>query len=315
MVRICSLLPSATEIVCALGLQDDLVAITHECDYPPGLEITPRITSSVVDSDSLGSRDIDNAIKLALDNLSTIYRLDRDRLAELQPDLILTQELCEVCAVSFAEVEACAREICPGADVVSLEPDSLAGILGTIQTVGGRAGVTARADTLLKELKNRLDQVEARARRATRRPRVLALEWLDPLFIGGHWVPEMVDLAGGIDVLGFPGTRSRVITWTDVVDANADIIVLMPCGFDLARTVAEFHAVATSDEWMRLPAARAGQVFAVDGSAYFNRPGPRVVDGVEILAGILQPDIFGPASAHQVQQVLAESTRLAPRGA
>lgn len=305
MVRICSLLPSATEIVCALGLQDDLVAITHECDYPPGLVARPRITSSVVDSGSLGSRDIDLAIRRALDNLSTIYRLDRDRLAELRPDLIITQELCEVCAVSFGAVKQCARDICPRADVVSLEPDSLAGILGTIRTVGDRTGVATRADELVVELKRRLDQVESHTGHAAHRPRVLTLEWLNPLFIGGHWVPEMVDLAGGIDVLGAARTRSRVVTWSDVLDANADIVVLMPCGFDLPRTVAEFHSVATSDEWMRLPAARAGQVFAVDGSAYFNRPGPRIVDGVEILSRIVHPAIFGPARATEAQRVLA----------
>jgi iron complex transport system substrate-binding protein len=303
MVRICSLLPSATEIVCALGLRDDLVAITHECDYPPEIAGLPPVTSNAVDSAGMSSAEIDAAIRQALVNLSTIYHLDRNRLCELRPDLILTQELCEVCAVSFERVEEAAHALCPGAKVLSLEPHSLHGILESINQVASAAGAESGAAKLLAGLRSRIQSVEFVVHRSITRPRILTVEWLDPLFVGGHWVPEMVEIAGGQDVLGKPGGRSRRVTWAEAAEAAPEIVILMPCGFDLDRTVTEFSLLDLPQEWRSLPAVRDRKVYAVDGSAYFNRPGPRTVDGVEILARILHPGRFGPPGGCEAVQV------------
>lgn len=292
-MRICSLLPSATEIVCSLGLADDLAAITHECDYPPEIARLPPVTSSVVDSTNMSSAEIDAAIRRSLENLSTIYYLDRDLLAKLQPDLILTQELCEVCAVSFDRVQEAAHSACPGARILSLEPHSLSGILDNIREVAEATGDGTRADELLASLQTRVATLQQGATVSEKRPRTLTLEWLDPVFIGGHWVPEMVELAGGVDVLGRAGERSRQVEWSEVSAGGPEVVVLMPCGFNLERTVEEFRRQSLPSDWHSLPAVKNSQVYAVDGSSYFNRPGPRIVDGLEILARIIHPEIFG----------------------
>ncbi|MGI8824787.1 MAG: cobalamin-binding protein [Chloroflexota bacterium] len=296
--RICSLLPSATEIVCALGLKDRLVGVTHECDYPLSVARLPRVTSSAIDSAHLTSRQIDDAVRESLEEQATIYHLDRDLLDSLAPDLILTQELCDVCAVGPAEVKSVVRSLSREPRVISLEPSNLDGVLESIGLVGRLAGVEDRALHLVDELRRRLDAVRvAVAGRVARK--VLSLEWLDPVFVGGHWVPEMIEIAGGKDCLGVAGQPSRQASWDEVACMRPEIAVCMLCGFDLDRSLEEVCGTALPDAWHELPAIRSGNVYVTDGSAYFSRPGPRLIEGVEILASILHPDVFDrtPASS------------------
>lgn len=291
-LKICSLLPSATEIVFALGLGERLAAVTHECDFPPEATRLPKITSSVFDHEASSSRQIHRHISESVHSGSSIYHLDREMLREIDPDLILTQELCDVCAVSYSEVRRAARLLRGERQVVSLEPVDLSGILATVEEVARLADVEEEGLRLTARLRERIDRVASRARKAASRPRVFAMEWLDPFFAGGHWVPEMVRLAGGVDGLAEEGVPSREVSWERIREFDPEAIVAMPCGFDLARTEREMRAMTLPKEWGSLQAAVAGQVYAVDGSAYFNRPGPRIVDGLEILAEILHPDLF-----------------------
>jgi iron complex transport system substrate-binding protein len=292
--RICSLLPSATEIVCALGLVDSLVGVTHECDYPPVVAGKPRVTSSVIDSAGLSSRQIDTAVRDSLEQQSTIYHLDGRLLDELQPDLILTQELCDVCAVGPDEVRQVAGTLRVRPRVVSLEPTSLEGVFESILLVGRLTGRLRPAMELVMDSRRRLKAVtQAVAGRPVRD--VLTLEWIDPVFVGGHWVPDMVSIAGGRDVLGVAGRPSRQVAWDEVLGTAADCVVAMPYGFGLERSSAEMVAAHFPPGWGELPAVRDGDVFVVDGSSYFNRPGPRLVDGVEMLASILHPEAFSRA--------------------
>jgi len=302
--RICSLLPSATEIVCALGLTDRLVAVTHECDYPPEITGLPRVTSSVIDAEGMNSREIDEAVRQALENLSTIYFIDREELGRLAPDLILTQELCQVCAVSLDRVREAAQAICSGANIVSLEPSTIEGIFETILEVGRATGSGEVAEGLVEGMRSRCATVQSHARELIR-PRVLAIEWIDPLFTGGHWVPEMIEMAGGESLLARAGERSRELGWQEVMDADPDVILFMPCGYDLETTVREITRTTLPRMVTRSRAIRDGLAFAVNGSAYFNRPGPRVVDGVEIVASILHPEVFGEPAPDQAIRVEA----------
>jgi iron complex transport system substrate-binding protein len=295
-LRICSLLPSTTEILFALGLEESLVGVTHECDYPPGVKDKPKVTASAIDSEGFSSREIDEAVRESLETEATIYHLDRELLNLLQPDLILTQELCEVCAVGSTEVREVVSSLSCDPRVVSLEPTTLTEVFDSILQVGRLTGTLVRAIEVTDALRDRLDAV----RRIVlgRTPiRVLTLEWLDPVFVGGHWVPEMVRLAGGTDVLGREGQPSREVEWRDVREAQPEAIVAMPCGFGLDRSIEELRNVEYPPMWEDLPAIGADRVYAVDGSSYFNRPGPRLVDGVEILASILHPGLFTTAPA------------------
>ena len=304
-MRICSLLPSATEIVYALGLGDQLVGVTHECDYPPEATRLPAVTRAVFDHAGSSSRAIHNHVTEAVHGGTSIYALDRDLLAELRPDLILTQELCEVCAVSYDEVARAVR-VLPGEQrVLSLEPTSLDGVLQTIGELGRLAGAEPRAAELLAGLRERIERVGSVTKGAKDPPRVLCLEWLDPLFLGGHWVPEMVRLAGGRDGLTRPGRHSRQAPWREIASYDPTVIVLMPCGYDLGRTVEEYARWTLPEVWPGLAAVRAGRVYATNGSAYFSRPGPRLVDGLEILAEILHPELFPRRKPPQDWQALA----------
>ena len=287
-MRICSLLPSATEIVFALGLGDQLVAVTHECDYPPEASSVPAITESLIDHDGSSSGEIHNHISSAVHSGSGIYRIDEKLLKELDPDLVLTQELCEVCAVSYEDVKEAARVLDGDRKIVSLEPKSLDGIVQTVEDVGRLTGSTAEAERVASRLRDRIHTVEETADKASTRPTVLGLEWLDPPFIGGHWVPEMIRLAGGRDGLGREGRPSSQVPWSAVSEYDAQINVLMVCGFDLHRTVEEFRRVRDRAPWPSL----TGETYAVDGSAYFSRPGPRIVEGLEVLAEIVHPELF-----------------------
>ncbi|MGH2475005.1 MAG: cobalamin-binding protein [Candidatus Limnocylindrales bacterium] len=295
-MRIASLLPSATEIVCAIGLEDELVAVTHECDWPPSVVGKPIVTRSVEDLAGATSRDIHARVTDAVHGGSSLYALDEGALAAAAPDLIITQELCRVCAVSYREVNEVARRIDADITVVSLEPTSIEGIFNTITTVGAMAEVEDAAIDLVEALRERLGAVEQRVavrREASRRPpRVVALEWLDPPFAVGHWVPEQIRRAGGWDLLGADGDASRPTTWDAVAEVDPEMIFLMPCGFHLGDTVRAWAETTVPPWLLDLPAVRRGAVFAVDGSAYFSRPGPRVIDGIELLAEIMDPDGF-----------------------
>jgi iron complex transport system substrate-binding protein len=295
-MRIASLLPSATEIVCAIGLQDELVAVTHECDWPPSVLDKPVVTRSVHDLVAVGSREIHARVTASMHGGSSLYELDEDALAATEPDLILTQELCHVCAVSYRDVNEVARRIDADIAVVSLEPTSIEGIFNTITTVGAMAEVEDAAIDVVEALRERLGAVEQRVakRRDAGRPaaRVVALEWLDPPFAVGHWVPEQIRRAGGWDLLGSDGEKAHPTTWEAVADVEPDMLFLMPCGFHLAETVHEWARTEIPPWVAELPAARLGAVFAMDGSAYFSRPGPRVIDGIEMLAEIMDPEGF-----------------------
>jgi iron complex transport system substrate-binding protein len=295
-MRIVSLLPSATEIVCAIGLADELVGVTHECDWPPEVLDKPVVTRSVYDLEGTPSRTIHQLVDSAVHGGSSLYALDDEALEAVEPDLILTQELCNVCAVSYRDVNDVARAIDADIQVVSLEPTSLEGIFNTITTVGALTESEDAAVDVVETLRTRLGTVEQTAQRRRDRGhaarRVVGLEWLDPPFAVGHWVPEQIRRAGGWDLLGEQGERSVETTWGAVRDVDPEMLVLMPCGFHLADTVAEWERTPRPAFWDELTAVRRGQVFAVDGSAYFSRPGPRVVDGIELLAEIFDPDAF-----------------------
>ena len=303
---ICSLLPSATEIVFALGLGDRLAAVTHECDFPPEAARLPVITRSTFDDhEPRRSHDIHTHISTAPHGGSSIYRLDQDLLQRLAPDLILTQELCDVCAVSYETVKQAVRRLPGPATILSLEPTTLQGILDTIRQVGEATDTSTRAESLVRELGEQADTIAVRARTASGRPRVFALEWLDPPFTAGHWVPELVRRAGGRDELAREGSPSTQIPWRRIADYDPEIIVLMPCGFTLDRTRKEFAHVALPKEWRGLRAVQTGRVYAVHGSAYFNRPGPRIIMGLQILAEIIHPEIFPRTTPPEAWQRLA----------
>ena len=295
-MRIVSLLPSATEIVFALGLGDELVGVTHECDWPPEVADIPAVTRSTHDLAGRSSREIDQLVGASVHGGSSLYELDEAALEASEPDLILTQELCAVCAVSYREVNEVARTIDADIRVVSLEPTSIEGVLNSIATVGAMTDAEDAAVDVVAELRERLKKLETRLarRRGGGQPpvRVVGLEWLDPPFATGHWVPEQVRRAGGWDLLGREGEASVRSSWEAIREVDPEMLVLMPCGFHLNETVAEWERTPKPDGWRELEAVRRGQVFAVDGSAYFSRPGPRVIDGIGLLAEIFDPDGF-----------------------
>ena len=301
-MRIVSLLPSATDIVCSLGLRDALVGRTHECDWPAGIEDVQVMTSDALRTHEMTSREIHDAIGGAVHSGSSIYVLDDDALAATKPDLVITQELCEVCAVSYKDVQQAARVMDAHTQIVSLEPHSIDDILSHIELIGRLTGASGRARAVVDDARSRL----ARLRDATRgrdRPRVASIEWLDPIFAAGHWVPEQVEWAGGEEVLGPHGVPSPEVPWQAVLDSQPDVIVLMPCGMPIERTLGELSTITGRDGWRDLPAVRNGRVFVVDASSFFNRPGPRVVRGAEIVAALLHPDLFTPPSHEEAVTV------------
>ncbi|MGC1184878.1 MAG: cobalamin-binding protein [Candidatus Dormiibacterota bacterium] len=294
-MRIVSLLPSSTEICFALGLGQSLVGVTHECDFPPQAAYKTVMTRNLLDLEGASPSEIDRHVRQALHEGSSLYALDQEALRRARPDVILTQELCEVCGVAYSQVLEAARLLPGRPNVLSLEPHTLADVLRSIGDVGQVTGTKERAAELVRGLWARLDAVRG-AVVGKERPRVVCLEWLDPLMVAGHWVPDQVDAGGGIDVLGEPGARSRVVSPAEVVAAQPEVILSMPCGYRLEESAGQIEGLAAVQGWGDLPAVKAGQVYAVDGSWYFNRPGPRVVDGIEMLARILHPDAWrGPA--------------------
>lgn len=291
-MRICSLLPSTTEIVYALGLGDDLVAVTHECDYPPDAVTKPRITRSAVDSEHLSSREIDALVSGHVHDHRGIYTIDRELLERVDPELILTQELCDVCAVSYTEVQAAVRELYGERTILSLEPTRLHEVIEAIERVGEVTGRHEQAAKVAARLRAEVASISAIVANAAVRPRVACIEWLEPPWAGGHWIPEMVQIAGGIDGLGEAGAPSVRIDWDAVLAYQPEVVVLMPCGFDVERTRREFHIAALPVGWQDLPAVRAGRVYAVNANAYFSRPGPRLVEGLRLLAHLTHPELL-----------------------
>ena len=286
-MRIASLLPSVTEILFAIGAGDDVVGVTHECDFPSAARLLPQLTSSAIDHDGQTCDAIDRHIRAAVHSGSSIYRLDEALLADLSPDLVVTQELCEVCAVSYSQVEVAVRRLSGSTPVLSLEPNTLEDICRTIETVGEAVGTPDRAREVAEALRVRIASVQALAVPQPR-PRMVCIEWTDPIMAGGHWVPEMVRLAGGEDPLGTVGSPSAYVSWEHVISVDPEILVLMPCGYGLEQTLAVVDDITSRPGFTSLSCARTGRVVAVDGSSYFNRPGPRIVDGLEILAAIVR---------------------------
>ena len=291
-MRIASLVPSATEMLFALGLGESVVGVTHECDYPPAARELPHLTATVL-PDGLSAGEIDAAVKAVVGEGKALYSLDEERLAELAPDLIVTQAICDVCAVSFEDVVAVAARLPGQPRVLQQDPSSLGEVLEDVTRLGRAAGIEARAGELRGELEARLAAVRAAvadvAVAGTGPPRVLALEWLDPPFVGGHWIPEMVGIAGGLDVAGPPGAKSPEVAWEALAALEPELVVVMPCGMyvEQSRAQAEEHR-------QRIEALGAGRVFAVDAASTYSRPGPRLVDGTELLAHLFHPDLVAP---------------------
>ena len=302
-MRIASLVPSATELLYALGLGDHVVGVTHECDYPPGAASKPHLTRSVI-PDGLGSAEIDAAVRDHVGSGRHLYELDERTLAGLEVDLIVTQAVCEVCAVSYDDVRAVAERLDTRPEVISLDPSTLDEVIADVTRLGEAAEASDSAAVLRSELECRLHTVREAVAGADRL-RVLALEWLDPPFAGGHWVPEMIEVAGGTDPIGRRGEKSRTVSWDELAEAAADVVVAMPCGWDADRARAE--VLANGD---RVDALGAGRVFAVDAAASFSRPGPRLVEGTELLAHLLHPDrIEPPAGVAFAPVAVAEPSR------
>jgi len=289
-MRIVSLLPSATEIICALGLEDQLVGVTHECDFPPSVRQLPKVTRTLIPADA-SSGEIDRLVRKRLRTNRALYTLALPVLQELRPDLLVTQALCDVCAVAEDEVRAAACMLPGGPGVINLEPQTLSEVLASLRQVARAAGVERSAENLIAALTARVEAVVARAARLERRPRVALLEWLDPPFSCGHWSPELVRSAGGVEGLGEEGQPSRTLNWDDVLAWQPEVVFIACCGFGIERTLRDLPPLWLVPGWQDLPAVRAGRVYVTDGSHYFSRPGPRLVDSLEILAHTLHPEV------------------------
>ena len=294
-MRICSLLPGATEIAYLLGLGDQIVGVTHECDYPHEAKQKPVVVRSVIDSSQLSCSEIDRRVGELLQAGRGLYSIDEAAFLASGPDVILTQGLCNVCALDYDDVVKAAQRLPRMPAILSLNPHSLSDVLEDISRVGAATGRETAAEALVQDLRRRIDEVGIRE--PEYRPRVVCLEWFEPLYVAGHWVPDLVTLAGGFDPLGRKGEPSFKIEWQSVLDAKPDVILLMPCGFDVRRAVKESTPLRNLNGWSDLPAVKTGNVYALNGSAYFSRPGPRLVNGLEILARIIRPEQAGWSAA------------------
>ena len=307
MHRIVSLLPAATEIAAALGLMDQVIGVSHECDFPTGANERPRVTRCAVHGAELASRDVDEWVRRALHENGSIYTIDEPLVRKLQPDVILTQKLCDVCAVGYGAVATLAQTLPGPPRVVNLEPTSLADIFGDIRRVADACEAREPEEKLIVNLSKRVANVRERAATIPDRPRCFLMEWVDPPFCSGHWGPELVEIAGGHDPLGRKHQPSAQVDWQQVLDARPEIIVLALCGYDIDRARRDYELLRRFPGFGSIPAAESGQVYVVNASAYFARPGPRIVDSLEILAGILHPTEFpefvsrGPDDARVVQ--------------
>ncbi len=304
--RIISLLPSSTEIVCGLGLEDALVGISHECDYPASITDRPRLTTPNINIHA-DSRTIDREVRTLVRDGLSIYKIDTEQLRTLQPDLIITQDQCEVCAVPYAEVVDATRQVLGSqVEVLSLRPTMLHDIWDDIRRIGEATGHIGQADALLEALFDRVKAIMAESTTIKEPPRVAVIEWIEPLILAGNWVPEMIQIVGAHDGLGKMGEHSLPVEWRTVQDYAPDVLLIIPCGYKLDQTLVELPTLQNLPGWREMPAVRQGQVYAVDGNAYFNRPGPRIVDSLEILAGLIHPDLFGeylPEAGQAYQRV------------
>ena len=290
--RIVSLLPAATEIAAALGLMDEIVGVSHECDYPAKTNERPRVTHCPIHHTGLTSREVDESVRRALRDNGTIYTIDEPLLRQLRPHVILTQKLCDVCAVGYGTVARLAETLPGPPRVVNLEPSSLSDIFNDIRRVAQACGVPERADEVIAKLSTRVKAMRDRAAQTTNRPRCFLMEWVDPPFCSGHWGPELVEIAGGQDPLGRKHQPSVQIDWQEVLDARPEVIVLALCGYGLDLARRDYELLRRFPGFDSIPAARSGEIYLVDASAFFARPGPRIVDSLELLAGILHPEEF-----------------------
>jgi iron complex transport system substrate-binding protein len=298
--RIVSFLPSATEMACALGLGDRLLGITHECDYPPEIMGKPIVVRNVLPIESMSQSEIDSAVTQRLRDGLSLYRVDETLMREIAPDLILTQDLCQVCAPSGNEVSQLLKALPTNPQILWLTPKCLEQIFDNLRDLGEATGRAQTAEALIAEGRIRLERIDTAARTVRSRPRVFCMEWIDPVYCSGHWVPEMVRIAGGIDSLGREGKDSVRIPWQDVLQWEPEVLIVMPCGFGLEKAADQAQQLSTYPGWADLPAVRDSRVYAVDANSYFARPGPRVVEGTELLAHLLHPDRFawsGPRNA------------------
>jgi len=289
-MKIVSLLPSATEIICSLGLGEHLVGVTHECDYPEFVKGLPKVTHTLIPTDA-SSAEIDRLVRETLKTNRALYTLDQAVLEQLQPDLIVTQTLCDVCAVAEDEVRAAVCSLPGRPRIVTLEPQTLNEVFDAIKLVGEVTGTQTQAQRVIEALGKRVAAVVDRSARLTHRPRVAFIEWLDPPFAAGHWNPELVRLAGGLAGLGREGLPSRTLRWEEVVAWEPEVLFIACCGFSVERALEDLKLVQALPFWHTLPAVKSGRVYVADGSQYFNRPGPRLVDSLEILAHALHPDV------------------------
>ena len=289
---IVSLIASATEIVCALGFEKNLVGRSHECDYPPSIQNLPVCTGPKFVPDG-SSQEIHQKVQNLMKDALSVYWVDSDQLKKLSPSVLLTQTQCEVCAVSLKDVkDTISQELGNQCQILSLEAQSLNEIFKDIEKVAELLGISERGENLIGTLKNRLEKINGKIRKGINRPRVLSIEWMDPLMAAGHWVPEIIDLAGGEDLLGKAGQKAPYLDWSLLEKMNPDILLLMPCGFDIDRINKEMGLFTKNPVWKQLKAVKNNRVYLTDGNQYFNRPGPRIIDSAEILAEIFHPKMF-----------------------
>ena len=306
-MRIVSFLPSASEMVCALGLSNELVGVTHECDYPSEVRAKPAVVSSVLPLDSMTQSEIDAAVAERLRNGQSLYQVDETLLQDLAPDVIITQDLCQVCAPSGNELSQALRVLPKQPRILWMTPKSIGGIEANIRELGEATGRSRQAEELIAAGQAKLKHIATRTA-SLDRPRVFCMEWLDPVYCSGHWVPEMVRIAGGLDTLGSEGADSIRISWDDVRKWNPEVFVVMPCGFNLEKVVQECEKLPAYPGWFDLAAVRNGRVYAVDANAYFARPGPRVIEGTELLAHLIHPSEF-PWNGRGVKKISHELIR------
>jgi len=290
-MRIVSLIPSSTEIVCALGFKDQLVGVSHECDFPKGVDQLPACSEPKFNPEEGTSRDIDDIVKKIVQESLSVYRVDTELLKKLKPDVIVTQAQCEVCAVSIKDVEKAVSDwLEDKPQIVSLEPNALEDLWIGIRQVAEALGDANKGEELIKQCKDRIKAISERGQQCKGSPSVMCIEWIDPIMAGGNWIPEFIDMLGGRSFFGETGKHSPTITWEELKEKDPDILFAVPCGWGIDRCRAEMKTLQSKTDWNELKAVRDGRVYVADGNHYFNRPGPRLVESLEILAEIMYPD-------------------------
>lgn len=306
MPRIVSFLPSATEIACALGLADSIVGITHECDYPPEIKTKPVVVRNVLPIETMTQAEIDRAVAERMQEGKSLYQIDEQLLRELEPDVIMTQNLCQVCAPSGNEISQVIKALSKAPQILWLTPQSLSEIFDNVRELGAATNRAEEAVALVNNCYLRLERLKDRVSHVSTRPRVFCMEWLDPVYASGHWVPELVKIAGGVDELGRERGESVRVTWDEITSWAPEVLVIMPCGFNLQQTMKQVWSVfgrQTSSPFFDLPAVRNNRVYAVDANSFFARPGPRVVEGAELLAQLIHPELFETPASDSFQQI------------